>query len=85
MIRIGKTFGDLMVDVAASNEKLRARVRRIVALATEAAPEQVEAALAGAGGNAKVAIVSLLAGIDADAARARLAAAKDNVRLALLG
>ena len=37
MIRLGKTYGNLMVDVRASNEKLRARSRRIVALATGAA------------------------------------------------
>src|SRR6185295_5010869 len=36
MIRLGKTYGNLMVDVRASNEKLRARSRRIVALATDA-------------------------------------------------
>ena len=61
MIRLGKTFGNLMVDVVATNEKLRARVRRIVAAATGAPPERVEAALAEADGDAKVAIVSLLA------------------------
>ena len=37
MVRLGKTFGNLMVDVVATNEKLRARVRRIVAHATGAA------------------------------------------------
>ena len=83
MIRLGKTFGNLMVDVAATNEKLRARVRRIVETATGETPARVEEALAAAGGNAKVAIVSLLADIDADSARTRLGAAGDNVRLAL--
>ena len=83
MIRLGKTFGNLMVDVAATNEKLRARVRRIVETATGEGPERVEEALEASGGSAKVAIVSLLADIDADTARTRLAAAGDNVRLAL--
>lgn len=83
MIRLGKTFGNLMVDVYATNEKLRARVRRIVREATGAPPEAVERALAEAGGEAKVAIVTLLAGIDADSARARLAAAQGAVRTAL--
>lgn len=46
MIRLGKTYGNLMVDVRASNEKLRARSRRIVALATGADDKDVEAALA---------------------------------------
>ena len=85
MVRLGKTFGNLMVDVVASNEKLRARVRRIVGSATGASPEVVEEALEAAGGNAKIAIVSLLADVDAAAARARLAASGDSIRLALDG
>jgi len=72
MIRLGKTYGNLMVDVAAANEKLRARVRRIVSEATGAPPDDVDAALAAAGGDTRVAIVSLLADIDAESARARL-------------
>jgi N-acetylmuramic acid 6-phosphate etherase len=74
-----------MVDVSPANEKLRARVRRIVAKATGASDEEVARALVEAGGEAKVAIVSLLADVDAEAARARLAAAGGNVRLALVG
>jgi N-acetylmuramic acid 6-phosphate etherase len=83
MIRLGKTYGNLMVDVNATNEKLRARVRRIVRTATGAPPEQVEKTLEAANGDAKVAIVSLLAGLDADAARARLDHAGGVVSLAV--
>ena len=83
MIRIGKTFGNLMVDVVATNEKLRARVRRIVALATGATPQEVDAALDAAGGDAKVAIVMLLAATDAATARTRLEDAGGIVRKAL--
>jgi N-acetylmuramic acid 6-phosphate etherase len=83
MIRLGKTYRNLMVDVRASNEKLRARVRRIVRLATGASPDSVDTALAAADGNAKVAIVSLLADVDAEKARSRLAAAAGSVRAAL--
>jgi N-acetylmuramic acid 6-phosphate etherase len=83
MIRLGKTFGNLMVDVSATNDKLRARVRRIVRTATGASDEQVEQALAAADGDAKVAIVSLLAGIGADEARARLDDAGQSIRLAV--
>jgi N-acetylmuramic acid 6-phosphate etherase len=72
MIRLGKTYGDLMVDVAATNEKLRARAQRAVRLATGADDDEVDAALAAAGGNAKIAIVSLLAGVDPATARQRL-------------
>lgn len=83
MIQLGKTFGDLMVDVYASNEKLHARVRRVVREATGADPVQVEEALAASGSDAKVAIVSLLGDVDVETARARLAAADGVVRAAL--
>ena len=72
MIRLGKTYGNLMVDVAAANEKLAARVRRIVATASGASQQQVDDALEAADGDARIAIVSLLAGIDASTARHRL-------------
>jgi N-acetylmuramic acid 6-phosphate etherase len=83
MVRLGKTFGNLMVDVDATNEKLRARVRRIVREATGASPEDVDEALAAADGEAKVAIVALLAGVDAAGARARLEAAGGSIPAAL--
>jgi len=83
MIRLGKTYGNLMVDVAAANEKLRARVHRIVRVATGASSEDVDEALEASGGEAKVAIVSLLAEVDSATARARLRDANGNVRLAL--
>ena len=83
MVRTGKTFGNLMVDVRATNDKLRARVRRIVEVATGASPDEVEAALEAAGGEAKVAIVALLAEVDADTARSRLDAADGRIRAAL--
>jgi N-acetylmuramic acid 6-phosphate etherase len=73
MIRLGKTYGNLMVDVVAANEKLRERVRLIVRAATGASFGEVDAAVIAAGGDARVAIVSLLAGVDATTARARLA------------
>jgi N-acetylmuramic acid 6-phosphate etherase len=83
MVRLGKTFGNLMVDVIASNAKLRARARRAVALATGAADGDVDAALAAADGNVKVAIVSLLADVDAATAAGRLERARGVVRDAL--
>jgi N-acetylmuramic acid 6-phosphate etherase len=83
MIRLGKTFGNLMVDVNATNEKLRARVRRIVRTATGVSSDRADEALAAAEGDAKVAIVSLLAGIDAEQARARLGDTGQNIRAAL--
>jgi N-acetylmuramic acid 6-phosphate etherase len=83
MIRLGKTYGNLMVDVAATNEKLRERVRAIVRVATGAEAGRADEALEAAGGSAKVAIVSLLAGVDAAVARERLKSSDDNVRTAL--
>jgi N-acetylmuramic acid 6-phosphate etherase len=80
MVKLGKTYGNLMVDVHASNEKLRARARRTVALATGAGDDEVDAAIAAAGGDAKVALVALAAGVDARAARRRLDAAGGVVR-----
>src|SRR4051812_7657330 len=83
MIRLGKTYGDLMVDVTGTNEKLRARSRRAVLLATGASEEEADRALADADGSAKVAIVSLLAGVDAREARVRLERSRGRVRGAL--
>jgi len=83
MIRLGKTYGDLMVDVRGSNAKLAARARRIVSTATGVSEDEAEAALAEAGGSAKVAIVALLAGTDAATARERLEGAGGVIRSAL--
>jgi N-acetylmuramic acid 6-phosphate etherase len=83
MIRLGKTYGDLMVDVRTSNEKLAARARRIVRDAAGVSDEEAGAALAEAGGSAKVAIVALVGGIDAATARERLESAGGVIRSAL--
>ena len=83
MVKLGKTFGNLMVDVQPSNEKLRARARAAVAIATAAPEEKVSAAMAAAGGDTKIAIVSLLAGVDAETARSRLSAAHGVIREAV--
>ncbi len=84
MIRLGKTFGNLMVDVQPSNEKLRRRAAGIVASATGLPLDQAAAALAAAGDEPKTAIMMVLAGIDAAEARRRLAASGGHVRGALM-
>jgi N-acetylmuramic acid 6-phosphate etherase len=84
MIRLGKTYGNLMVDVRASNEKLRARSRRIVALATGAREQEIEAALTATDGEVKNAILVLLANVTAPRAAALLTAADGHLRTALL-
>jgi len=83
MIKLGKTYGDLMIDLRASNAKLEARARRIVRMATGVSDEEAETALAAAGGSAKVAVVALLKEIDADAAHAELERAGGDIRSAL--
>jgi N-acetylmuramic acid 6-phosphate etherase len=83
MVKLGKTFGNLMVDVQASNDKLRARARSAVAIATAAPEDEVAAAINAADGDTKVAIVSLLAGVDAETARSRLSAARGVIREAV--
>ncbi|OAH15784.1 N-acetylmuramic acid 6-phosphate etherase [Streptomyces jeddahensis] len=83
MIRLGKTYGNLMVDVRASNDKLRARSRHIVALATGASDDQIEAALTAADGEVKTAILILLADIDAPTATHLLTNAGGHLRMAI--
>ena len=83
MIRLGKTFGNLMVDLVPSNEKLRARARSIVREAAGVSTEEADEALARAGGDVKVAVVSLLTGREPDEARRRLADAGGVVRRAV--
>ncbi|HWM74058.1 MAG TPA: N-acetylmuramic acid 6-phosphate etherase [Nocardioides sp.] len=72
MITAGRTYGAWMVDVVASNEKLRRRARRILREATGVDDETALAALEDAGWHTKTALVSLLAGVPADVARERL-------------
>ncbi|MGC9543261.1 N-acetylmuramic acid 6-phosphate etherase [Streptomyces sp. UG1] len=83
MIRLGKTYGNLMVDVRASNDKLRARSHRIVALATGATDTDIERALTEADGEVKTAILILLADVDAATANGLLTAADGHLRAAL--
>lgn len=83
MIRLGRTYGNLMVDLQASNEKLAARAERIVAEATGCAGDRAADLLAMAEGNVKVAILMELAGHDPGEARTRLERAGGVLRTAL--
>lgn len=85
MILIGKTFGNLMVDVQATNEKLRRRARAIVQSTTGLDSDAAEALLRAADGDTKVAILACRAGISPRSARARLAAHGGILRAALDG
>jgi N-acetylmuramic acid 6-phosphate (MurNAc-6-P) etherase len=84
MIALGKSYGPRMVDVRATNEKLRRRTVRIVRDAAGADEVAAAAALAAAGGHAKTAIVALLAGVDAAEAAVRLKRARGRVRDAIV-
>ena len=83
MIALGKAYGPRMVDVRATNAKLRRRAVRIVRDAAGVDEDAATAALAAAGGHAKTAIVAVLAGVDAAEAAVRLDRARGRVRDAL--
>ncbi|MEU6918303.1 N-acetylmuramic acid 6-phosphate etherase [Streptomyces olindensis] len=83
MIRLGKTYGNLMVDVRASNDKLRARSHRIVALATGADDQEIERALSATDGEVKNAILTILAAVDGPTAARLLEQSDGHLRTAL--
>jgi len=83
MVRIGKTYGNLMVDVKTSSEKLKDRAQRIVSMVTGADPDEAKALLARAKWNVKVAIVMKTAGLTPTQAIKRLKLADDSIREAL--
>jgi N-acetylmuramic acid 6-phosphate etherase len=80
MIRLGKTFGNLMVDLRATNEKLRDRSERIVVEVCSVARDQARALIDESGGAVRTAIVMHLAGIDRAEAERRLDQAGGVVR-----
>jgi N-acetylmuramic acid 6-phosphate etherase len=83
MVRLGKTYGNLMVDVQRTNSKLQGRARRIVAQACGLTETEAARLLAESNGQVKAAIVSALAGCTPPEASRRLAQAGGSVRAAL--
>ncbi len=83
MIRLGKTFGNLMVDMQLTNRKLRARARRMVEQACALSAADAEALLSQCDGQVKTAIVTALARVSPEQARRRLSQAQGSVRAAL--
>jgi N-acetylmuramic acid 6-phosphate etherase len=83
MVRLGKTFGNLMVDLRASNSKLKARTNRIVRILTGLSAEAADELLRCCNGELKTALVAQLCGVEPEAARARLVSAGGQVRKAL--
>jgi N-acetylmuramic acid 6-phosphate etherase len=80
MIRLGKTFGNLMVDLRATNVKLADRSERIVAEVSAVSREEARDLLTRAGGRVKVAIVMHALGVERDEAERRLADAGGVIR-----
>lgn len=83
MIRIGKCYQNLMVDVQASNEKLKARAVKIVMEATDCTKEIAETVLLQAGNHAKLAILMILANVDKTQAEKMLSENQGKLRQAL--
>jgi N-acetylmuramic acid 6-phosphate etherase len=85
MARLGKCYENLMVDLQATNEKLRGRARRIVAASTGLSLAEATSVLDRCDGEVKTAIVAALADVTPAAARVRLQASGGRVRSALQG
>ena len=85
MVRIGKAYQNLMVDVMQTNEKLHVRAENIVIDATGVERQEARRAIDAAGGSVKCAITMLLASCGAEEAARRLEQAHGHVRAAIEG
>jgi N-acetylmuramic acid 6-phosphate etherase len=85
MVLLGKTYGNLMVDLTATCDKLRDRACRIVMQTTGADYDEAASVIASAGGSVKLAIVMKKAGVGVDEARTLVNEGAGSVRAALQG
>jgi len=83
MIGLGKVYSNLMVDVQATNLKLKERAKRIVTIATGVSYSQAEEILTAANGSSKLAIIMILAGVSSEEASQLLQGADGFVAKAL--
>lgn len=83
MVRTGKAYQNLMVDVVQSNEKLRTRAENIVMAATDVSREQARRTIDEANGKVKLAVTMILTGKDAASAQALLDQSGGSVHNAL--
>ena len=83
MVRCGKAYQNLMVDVVQSCDKLCVRIENIVMDATGVSREEARAAIDEADQSAKLAITKILTGTDIDTAKSLLEQAKGHVRVAI--
>jgi N-acetylmuramic acid 6-phosphate etherase len=80
MVRLGKCYGNLMIDLRATSDKLRERARAMLMLLVGVDYAEAERVLTDAGGELKTAIVMVARGVDAQEARSQLAAAMGQLR-----
>ena len=83
MIRVGKVYGNLMIDVRATNEKLVERCRNIVMAATGCDHDKADEALKETGNDCRIAIVMILLGLSKEEAEAKLNESDGMIREAL--
>ncbi len=85
MVKLGRTYGNQMIEMSAMNSKLAGRALRMVRDITGADQETARAALEAAGGQAKIAVLMIQHGLDAEAARALLESHGERLSDALSG
>ena len=83
MVRCGRTWSNLMVGAVATNSKLRGRIAAALVAATGEDPETCAEAVENAGGDGRVALLTLLSGVSVPVARRALASTSGHVREAL--
>jgi len=84
MVRLGKVYENVMVDLMLTNRKLLERSRRIICMFTELGYEEAAQLLEKAGGNVKIALVMALADVSADEATTQLEKQQGFIRAALI-
>ena len=84
MVKLGRTFGNRMVDLRATNNKLTIRTRRLASELTGLTEEEVEPYLVACNGELKTAVISICQEVSADKARAILESCSGQLRVALL-
>lgn len=85
MVRLGKVYENLMVDLVATSEKLRERGKRILMIAAGLSYDEAASLLGRAGGSVKLALIMHRTGLGVEEARRRLAEAEGWVRRAIQG
>jgi len=85
MIRLGKVYENMMIDLQMTNKKLVERSKRVVMTVTNVDYDTAEKVLKEAGGHVKTALVMILANVNAEEARKRLEKANGFVRYAIKG